>query len=52
MQVTSELTGDPNTFCAGVTGADLRDCISIYRLFREQLGAAKARGADGRLLVF
>lgn len=41
MQVTSELTGDPNTFCAGVTGADLRDCISIYRLFREQLGAPK-----------
>lgn len=35
MQITSALTGDPNTFCAGVTGADLRDCISIYRLFRE-----------------
>lgn len=36
MQVTSLLTGDPNTFCAGVTGADLRDCISIYSLFREK----------------
>ena len=36
MQLTTELTGDPDFFCAGVTGADLRDCISIYRLFREQ----------------
>lgn len=35
MQLTKELTGDPDFFCAGVTGADLRDCISIYRLFRE-----------------
>ncbi len=35
MQITAALTGDPDTFCAGVTGADLRDCISIYRLFRE-----------------
>lgn len=41
MQVTSQLTGDPNTFCAGVTGADLRDCISIYRLFREKGFAPK-----------
>ncbi len=36
MQVTSEVTGDKNTFCAGVTGADLRDCISVYRLFKEK----------------
>lgn len=36
MQVTKELTGVGNTFCAGVTGADLRDCISAYMLFREQ----------------
>lgn len=36
MQITAELTGDPDFFCAGVTGADLRDCISIYRLFCEQ----------------
>lgn len=36
MQLTAELTGDPDFFCAGVTGADLRDCISIYRLFCEE----------------
>lgn len=36
MQITTELTGDPDFFCAGVTGADLRDCISIYRLFCEE----------------
>ena len=36
MQVTKELTGVENTFCAGVTGADLRDGISTYMLFREQ----------------
>lgn len=32
MQITSGITGDKATFCAGVTGADLRDCISIWRL--------------------
>lgn len=36
MQVTKELTGVDNTFCAGVTGADLRDTISAYVLFREK----------------
>ena len=36
MQVTKEITGDPNTFCAGVTGSDLRDCISIWRLMLQQ----------------
>lgn len=36
MQVTKYLTGDENTFCAGMTGADLRDCISAYLLFREE----------------
>lgn len=36
MQTTAQLTGDPNTFAAGVTGADLRDCISIYRMFLEE----------------
>lgn len=36
MQITKELTGDANTFCAGMTGADLRDCISAYRMFREK----------------
>ncbi len=36
MQVTQYLTGDENTFCAGMTGADLRDCISAYLLFRQQ----------------
>ncbi len=41
MQITKELTGDGNTFCAGVTGADLRDCVSIYRLFRENGFAPK-----------
>ncbi|NCC07425.1 MAG: hypothetical protein EOM30_05140 [Clostridia bacterium] len=41
MQVTSEVTGDANTFCAGVTGADLRDCISVYRLFKEKNFAPK-----------
>ena len=35
MQVTRALTGEENTFCAGVTGADLRDAISTYVLFRE-----------------
>lgn len=35
MQITKELTGDENTFCAGMTGADLRDCISAYALLRE-----------------
>ena len=34
MQVTNALTGFENTFCAGVTGADLRDCIGAYMLFR------------------
>ena len=32
MQITKEITKDPNTFGAGVTGSDLRDCISIWRL--------------------
>lgn len=35
MQITKELTGDENTFCGGMTGADLRDCISLYRLVRQ-----------------
>lgn len=35
MQITKETTGDEATFCAGVTGADLRDCISIWRLMKE-----------------
>lgn len=33
MQITSAVTGDPNTFVAAVTGSDLRDCISAYELF-------------------
>ncbi|MEG1381133.1 MAG: hypothetical protein RSC73_02715 [Ruthenibacterium sp.] len=41
MQITKELTGDENTFCAGVTGADLRDCISIYELFKSKNFAPK-----------
>ncbi len=32
MQLTKDIIGDENTFCAGVTGSDLRDCISIWRL--------------------
>ena len=32
MQLTKEIIGDENTFCAGVTGSDLRDCISIWSL--------------------
>lgn len=36
MQLTKELTGDDAFFGAGVTGADMRDCISIYRLFRDK----------------
>ncbi|MBR5252178.1 MAG: hypothetical protein IKV52_05090 [Oscillospiraceae bacterium] len=36
MQITPQLTGDPDTFCAGVTGADLRDSISTYMLLREK----------------
>ncbi len=35
MQVTPKLTGEKNTFCAGVTGADLRDSISTYLLFKD-----------------
>ena len=35
MQVTKELVGVENTFCAGVTGADLRDSISTYILLKE-----------------
>ena len=36
MQVTKELTGCGESFCAGVTGADLRDCISIYQMAKQQ----------------
>ncbi len=36
MQLTKELTGDESFFGAGVTGADMRDCISIYRLFKDK----------------
>lgn len=35
MQITSAVTGDPNSFVAGVTGSDLRDCISAYFLFEK-----------------
>lgn len=35
MQITPRLTGDVNTFCAGMTGADLRDVISVYALVRQ-----------------
>lgn len=36
MQITRAVTGDPNTFVAGVTGSDLRDCISAYFLFENE----------------
>ncbi len=36
MQVTKELVGEENTYCAGVTGADLRDSISTYMLMKEK----------------
>lgn len=36
MQVTPQLTGIEKTFCAGVTGADLRDSISTYLLFKDK----------------
>ena len=39
MQITKEITGDDTTFNAGVTGADIRDCISVYRLFEQKFGA-------------
>ena len=39
MQITKELVGDETLFNAGVTSADIRDCISIYRLFDEKFGA-------------
>ena len=35
MQFTRQNTGDDTLFCAGVTGGDVRDCISVYRLLRE-----------------
>lgn len=35
MQLSADVTGDPNTFCGGMTGADMRDCISLYELARE-----------------
>lgn len=35
MQFTTDVTGDKNSFCAGVTGADLRDSIGAYILFKE-----------------
>lgn len=41
MQVSRDVTGDPNTFTAGMTGSDLRDCISVYRLMREEGFAPK-----------
>ena len=36
MQVTKELLDCEESFCAGVTGADLRDCISAYQLAKQQ----------------
>lgn len=36
MQLSADVTGDPNTFCGGMTGADMRDCISLYELVRAQ----------------
>ena len=36
MQVTQNVTGDPDTFIAAVTGSDLRDCISAYFLFADK----------------
>lgn len=41
MQITPAVTGDPNTFVAGVTGSDLRDCISAYELFAQKGFAPK-----------
>lgn len=35
LQITPAVTGDVNTFTAGVTGSDLRDCISGYFLFKD-----------------
>ena len=35
LQVTKDVTGVDSTFCAGVTGADLRDCIAAYMQFRQ-----------------
>lgn len=34
MQITPRVTGQADTFVAGVTGSDLRDCISGYFLFK------------------
>lgn len=41
MQLTKELIGDENAFTAGMTGADLRDVISMYRLVKENGFAPK-----------
>lgn len=36
MQISGAVTGDENTWVAGVTGSDLRDVISSYFLFEKQ----------------
>ena len=35
MQLTKDVVGNENFFVAGVTGAELRDCINIYYLFKK-----------------
>ena len=39
MQISSEVTGIENTFNSGVTGAELRDMISVYYMYREKFDA-------------
>ena len=41
MQISSEVTGIESTFNAGVTGAELRDMISIYYMYREKFDTPK-----------
>ena len=36
LQITNAVTGDPSSYTAGMTGSDLRDCISAYFLFCDQ----------------
>lgn len=45
MQITKELLGCEDCFCAGVTGADLRDSISVYEM-------AKQHGLQPKKVIF
>ena len=39
MQISKDTTGMENTFNSGVTGAEIRDIISIYSMYYDKFGA-------------